>query len=129
MATIPFTNSYVDLSSGRGFRFKFHCQKCGNGYVSTFQTNTLSTVATAAQVVANLLGGLLGQAAHSAQSLEQAVAGPQHGAALRKAVEEIAPTFQHAPPAASGCASRCAGTGERNCARLARRTSSRRSRL
>ena len=129
MATIPFTNSYVDLSSGRGFRFKFYCQKCGNGYVSTFQTNTLSTVATAAQIVGNLLGGLLGQAAPSAQSLEQAVAGPQHGAALRKAVEEIAPTFQHAPPAASGCVSRCAGTGERNCARIARRTSSRRSRL
>jgi hypothetical protein len=63
MATIPFTNSYVDLSSGRGFRFKFHCQKCGHGCVSTFQTNTLSTVATAAQVVANLLGGLLGQSA------------------------------------------------------------------
>ena len=56
MATIPFTNNYVDLSSGRGFQFKFHCQKCGNGYVSTFQTNTLSTVASAAQ---------------SAQSLEQ----------------------------------------------------------
>ena len=94
MATIPFTNNYVDLSSGRGFQFKFHCQKCGNGYVSTFQTNTLSTVATAAQVVSNLFGGFLGQAAQSAQSLEQAVAGPQHDAALKKAVEEIAPTFK-----------------------------------
>lgn len=94
MAKIPFTDNYVDLSSNRGFQFKFHCQKCGNGYVSTFQTNTLSTVATAAQVVSNLFGGLLGQAAQSAQSLEQAVAGPQHDAALRKAVEEIAPTFK-----------------------------------
>jgi len=94
MAKIPFTNNYVDLSSNRGFQFKFHCQKCGNGYVSTFQANTLSTVATAAQVVSNLFGGLFGQAVQSAQSIEQAVAGPQHDAALRKAVEEIAPTFK-----------------------------------
>ena len=46
---IPFTNSSVDLSLGRGFQFKVHCRKCGNGYVSTFQINTLSTVASAAQ--------------------------------------------------------------------------------
>ena len=94
MSKIPFTDNYVDLSSNRGFQFKFHCQKCGNGYVSTFQTNTLSTVATAAQVVSNLFGGLLGRAAQSAQSIEQAVAGPRHDAALRSAVEEIAPTFK-----------------------------------
>src|SRR6476661_662955 len=65
-----------------------------NGYISTFQTNTLSTVSTAAQVVSTLFGGLLGRAAQSAQSIEQAVAGPQHDAALKKAVEEIAPTFK-----------------------------------
>lgn len=94
MAKIPFTDNYVDLSSNRGFQFKFHCQKCGNGYVSTFQTNALSTVSTAAQVVSTLFGGLLGRAAQSAQSIEQAVAGPQHDAALKKAVEEIAPTFK-----------------------------------
>ena len=61
MAKIPFTDNYVDLSSNRGFQFKFHCQKCGNGYVSTFQTNTLSTAASAAQ---------------SAQSLEQLQVSP-----------------------------------------------------
>jgi len=63
MANIPFTNNYVDLSSNRGFQFKFHCQKCGNGYLSTFQTNALSTVSTAAQVMSSLFGGLLGRAA------------------------------------------------------------------
>src|SRR6476661_10050138 len=65
-----------------------------NGYISTFQTNTLSTVSTAAQVVSTLFGGLLGRAAQSAQSIEQAVAGPQHDAALKAAVEEIAPSFK-----------------------------------
>ena len=94
MANIPFTNNYVDLSSNRGFQFKFHYQKCGNGYLSTFQTNALSTVSTAAQVMSSLFGGLLGRAAQSAQTIEQAVAGPQHDSALRRAVEEIAPTFK-----------------------------------
>jgi hypothetical protein len=94
MAKIPFTDNYVDLSSNRGFQFKFHCQKCGNGYLSTFRTNALNTVATAAQVMSTLFGGLLGRAAQSAQSIEQAAAGPQHDAALKAAVEEIAPTFK-----------------------------------
>lgn len=94
MAKIPFTNNYTDLSSGRGFQFKFHCQHCGNGYESTFQANTLSTVVSAAQAVSNLFGGLLGRAAQSAESIEQMVAGPQHDAALEKAVTEIAPIFK-----------------------------------
>jgi hypothetical protein len=68
MAKIPFTDNYADLSSNRGFQFKFHCQNCGNGYLSTFQTNALSTVATAAQVVSTLFGGFLGRASAQAQA-------------------------------------------------------------
>jgi hypothetical protein len=61
MATIPFTDNYSDLSSNRGFQFKFFCQKCGNGYMSTFQTNTLGAAAFAAQAVSGLLGGKAGE--------------------------------------------------------------------
>jgi hypothetical protein len=94
MAGIPFTDNYQDLSSSRGFQFKFICRKCGNGYMSSFQTNTLGAAASAAQAVSGLLGGIFGQAAQSAQSLQQMVAGPQHDAALKKAVEEISPQFK-----------------------------------
>ena len=45
MANIPFTSNYTDLSSQRGFQFKFFCQKCGNGYMSTFQTNSWASPA------------------------------------------------------------------------------------
>ena len=45
MATIPFTSNYEDLSTNRGFQFKFHCRKCGNGYMSTFESNALGTAA------------------------------------------------------------------------------------
>ncbi len=94
MANIPFTSNYTDLSSSRGFQFKFHCQKCGNGYESTFKTNTLGAVAGAANAAASLLGGIFGRAAAGAQELESMVAGPQHDAALRDAVEEIRPLFK-----------------------------------
>ncbi len=94
MPTIPFTDNYQDLSSNRGFQFKFMCQKCGNGYMSTFQSNSLGAAAGVASAVSGLLGGIFGRAAHSAEQLQQMVAGPQHDAALKKAVEEITPLFK-----------------------------------
>lgn len=94
MATIPFTDNYTDLSSNRGFQFRFHCEKCGNGYLSTFEPNALGTAASAAQAVSGLFGGIFGRAAQSADALQQMVAGPRHDAALRKAVEEIQPIFK-----------------------------------
>ena len=95
MATIPFTDNYTDLSSNRGFQFKFFCQKCGNGYMSTFKANSLGTAASAAAgafraVRRHSSGG----AAQSAEALQQMVAGPQHDAALKNAVEEIRPIFK-----------------------------------
>jgi len=94
MATIPFTDNYTDLSNNRGFQFKFMCQKCGNGYMSTFQANKLGTAAAAANAAASLLGGIFGKAAASAQALESMVAGPQHDAALSAAVTEVSPLFK-----------------------------------
>jgi hypothetical protein len=94
MANIPFTDNYQDLSSNRGFQFKFMCQKCGNGYLSTFQANKLGTAAAAANAAASLLGGIFGRAASSAEALQSMVAGPQHDAALNAAVKEISPLFK-----------------------------------
>lgn len=74
MATIPFTSNYADLSTSRGFQFKFHCLKCGNGYMSTFEASALGTAAAAAQAISGLFGGVFGGAAQSAESIRQAVA-------------------------------------------------------
>jgi len=94
MSNIPFTSNYQDLSSSRGFQFKFFCEKCGNGYMSTFKANKLGMAASAASAAAGLLGGIFGRAATSAQQLESAVGGPIHDAALKSAVEEIRPLFK-----------------------------------
>ncbi len=94
MANIPFTDNYQDLSSNRGFQFKFNCQKCGNGYMSTFQPSMMGAASAAANAAASLLGGIFGRAAHAGQALQTRVAGPQHDAALKAAVEEISPKFK-----------------------------------
>jgi hypothetical protein len=65
MANVPFTDNYEDLSNNRGFQFKFMCQKCGNGYLSTFQANKLGSAAAAANAAASLLGGIFGRPAPS----------------------------------------------------------------
>jgi len=94
MPNIPFTNNYTDLSSQRGFQFKFFCEKCGNGYMSSFHANKLGLAAAAADAAGSLLGGLFGRAAQTAQSLQSMAAGPQHDAALDAAVKEISPLFK-----------------------------------
>jgi membrane protease subunit (stomatin/prohibitin family) len=94
MANIPFTNNYTDLSTQRGFQFKFFCEKCGNGYMSAFQPNRLGTATSVAEAASSLLGGIFGSAARSAEQLQQLAAGPQKDAALDAAVREISPLFK-----------------------------------
>jgi hypothetical protein len=94
MATVEFTGNYDDLSTDRGYQFKFYCEKCGNGYMSTFQSSKLGMAASAAQVAGNLFGGLFGRAADTAYEIQRAIGGPAHDAALREAVAEIKPLFK-----------------------------------
>lgn len=94
MPTVEFTGNYQDLSTDRGYQFKFYCEKCSNGYMSTFKSSKIGLAASAAQVAGNLLGGIFGRAADTAYEIQRAVGGPAHDAALREAVEEIRPLFK-----------------------------------
>lgn len=94
MVAIRFTGNYEDLSTDRGYQFKFYCEKCHNGYMSTFQTSTMGTLGSAARVASNLFGGIFGSVADSTYEVQRAVGGPAHDAALKKAVDEIAPIFK-----------------------------------
>jgi hypothetical protein len=94
MPVIEFTDNYEDLSTDQGFQFKFHCERCGDGFMSSFQTNTIGVAGSLLRGAGNLLGGILGQAASSAYEVQRAVGGPQHDAALRAAVEEVKPLFR-----------------------------------
>ena len=52
MPAIPFTGNYDDLSTDRGYQFKFYCEKCHNGYMSSFQTSKMGMLGSAALLAA-----------------------------------------------------------------------------
>ncbi|HEU4698749.1 MAG TPA: zinc ribbon domain-containing protein [Gemmatimonadales bacterium] len=94
MTHIPFTGNYQDLSTDKGYQFKFLCEKCGNGYMSSFKTSKLGLASSAADIAGSLLGGIFGRASSTAYEIQRAIGGPAHDAALKEAVQEIAPTFK-----------------------------------
>ncbi len=94
MPAIPFTGNYQDLSTDKGYQFKFFCEKCQNGYMSSFKMSKLGMAASAAKVAGSLLGGIFGRAASGAYEVQRAVGGLAHDAALKEAVAEIAPLFK-----------------------------------
>ena len=94
---VPFTDNVQDLSTDKGFQFKFSCERCGNGYMSSFQSNMIGMAGGALEVAGGLLGGIFGRAASSAYDIQRMVGGPAHDAAMRKAVAEVSPEFNQCP--------------------------------
>ncbi|HEY6186200.1 MAG TPA: zinc ribbon domain-containing protein [Pyrinomonadaceae bacterium] len=88
MALIPFVRNYEDLSTDRGYQFKFYCDKCGNGYLSSFQTSTIGTAGSLLRAAGDLFGGWASSAGNSAYEMQRAVGGKAHDNALQTAVEE-----------------------------------------
>lgn len=90
---IPFTGNYEDLSTDTGFQFKFYCERCRNGYMSSYQAHVVGVAGQLLQGASSLFGGLFSQGANASYHVQRLVGGPAHDAAMRKAVEEIRPLF------------------------------------
>jgi hypothetical protein len=88
MALVQFVRNYDDLSTDRGFQFKFYCDKCGNGYVTRFQPSTLGTAGSLLRAAGDLFGGWASSAGNSAYEMQRAVGGKAHDDALAQAVAE-----------------------------------------
>jgi DNA-directed RNA polymerase subunit M/transcription elongation factor TFIIS len=88
MSMINFVSNYQDLSTDKGYQFKFHCDKCGNGYMSRFQPSYLGTAGSFLRAAGDLFGGWLGSAGNSAYEVQRAVGGKAHDEALAAAVAE-----------------------------------------
>lgn len=93
MAMIRFTQNYDDLSTDRGYQFKFYCDKCGNGYLSSFQTSVTGMAGGLLQAAGHIFGGFLSQAGSGAYDVQRAIGGKAHDSALNTAVEEVKPHF------------------------------------
>ncbi len=85
---IQFVANYDDLSTDRGYQFKFYCDKCGNGHMSAYDASVMGTASSLLRAAGDFFGGVLGNAGQSAYDVQRAVGGSGHDAALRKAVEQ-----------------------------------------
>ena len=88
MALIQFVQNYQDLSTDRGFQFKFHCDKCGNGYMTRFQTSTFGVAEAALGIAGGLFGGIFNQVRNAEYEVQRAIGGKAHDGALEEAVKE-----------------------------------------
>ena len=88
MALVQFVSNYDDLSTDRGYQFKFHCDKCGNGYMSRFQASAIGTAVSLLRAAGDLFGGWASTAGNSAYDIQRSVGGKAHDDALAHAVEE-----------------------------------------
>jgi hypothetical protein len=133
MEMVFFTDNYTDRSTENGYQFEFHCERCGNGYTSSFQHSVSGFGGKLLQMGGDLLGGQMGGKASElgwdAQRLRGY--GTERGSTrdkmLAKAVEEVSPQFTQCHRCGSGSASRSAGTATEGCARPVRPSSTRRS--
>ncbi|MEW6368989.1 MAG: zinc ribbon domain-containing protein [Acidobacteriota bacterium] len=94
MGVIQFTKNHEDLSTDRGYQFKFICDRCGNGYMSEFQTSYTGVASDVLRAAGQLFGGVLGRVGSSTYDIQRAVGSKAHDEAFRKAVEEVRPRFR-----------------------------------
>lgn len=94
MSMIRFTENYDDLSTDRGYQFKFYCDRCGNGFMSGFQTSITGVAGGLLNAAGSLFGGVLGRAGQGAYEIQRATGGKAHDDALQQAVEEVKPSFR-----------------------------------
>lgn len=90
---IPFTDNYRDKSTEYGYQFEFICERCGNGYSSSFQKSAAGIGGGLLRAASNLFGGRFGGSAYSADQLADMARGTGRDNALRKAVDEMRPFF------------------------------------
>ena len=95
MSLILFTENYEDLSTDHGYQFKFFCDRCHNGYMSSFQNSVVGTAGGLLRAAGSMFGGIIGSAASSSYEIQRAVGGKAHDSALKEAVEEVKGRFQH----------------------------------
>jgi hypothetical protein len=90
---IAFVQNYQDLSTDRGYQFKFNCDHCGNGYMTSFQTSVAGMAGSVLRAAGDIFGGMFASAGNSAFEVQRAIGGTAHDEALAAAVNECKQQF------------------------------------
>jgi hypothetical protein len=94
MAATAFTRNYTDHSNDTGYQFEFHCDKCGNGFRSTFHMSKLGVGSKLVKGLGSLFGGSLWSAGQASDYMKDGLRGQAWDSAFREAIEEIRPKFR-----------------------------------
>jgi hypothetical protein len=95
MGLIQFTANVTDHSNQQGYQFEFHCDKCGNGYMSAFQASKVGMAGGFLRAASGFFGGgALGEMANAGDYLRDATRGQARDAAFAHAVAEAKPFFK-----------------------------------
>ena len=97
MDALEFTRNYTDHSTDRGFQFEFHCDRCGNGYKTSFQAWSLGTVSGALDAASSLFGGFLNEAANLGERARSATWQQARDKAMVEAIAQVKPNFLQCP--------------------------------
>jgi hypothetical protein len=96
MGMFGFTDNYSDHSTHEGYQFEFFCERCGNGYSSSYKRSVTNFGGKLLRMGGDLIGGEWGRKAsdlgYNATWLND-TRGPARDRALQEAVEEIRPYF------------------------------------
>lgn len=94
MAMTAFTSNISDHSTDNGFQFEFHCDKCGNGVMSTFVPSKVGMAGNLLKAAGSLFGNAFYNAGHATDFLRDQTRGKARDDALRAAVEAARPHFK-----------------------------------
>ncbi len=95
--SIEFTRNYTDLSTDQGFQFEFFCDRCGNGFRTTFQPSATGRMNSVLDAAGSLIGGVFGSAADLGRRAQDATWQHAHDKALLNAANELRPHFSQCP--------------------------------
>jgi hypothetical protein len=94
MALIQFVRNSDDMSTDRGYQFKFYCDRCGNGYETQFQPSATGTISDVLDTASSLLGGMFSNIASAGERVHSAGYQKAKDDAFRHAVDEAKPNFK-----------------------------------
>ena len=92
--TVPFTDNYTDHSTEAGYQFEFFCERCGNGYKSSFKPSAAGIGGKALRTLGGLFGGRVWDAANVAGDAHDLTNSQAKDKALIEAVQEMRPLFK-----------------------------------
>lgn len=95
--SIQFSRNYSDKSTEQGFQFEFFCDRCSNGFRTSFRPFAIGKISNVLGTASSLFGGVFSTAANASESVRSANWERAHDEAFVEAAKELRPQFMQCP--------------------------------